>query len=206
MLKIARGLNLPFHPMRAMRGRLLTRRAVPTILDEVEQRIWVVQPAMRGTRAILGVKNNSVYVYDAHKTLITSDVHNAAIFAKLEDGACLDGIVREGTFHPFEALAVHGRSLLYSTTAERAVMAYSLTGFVNQRYLFSDPTVEFMNRLGRNDSIWSGLVLKRDHTPYVPASDPETVSTEWTFREWASGSYRHVASSRAARKNAGVKS
>lgn len=204
MVKIAKGLTLPFYPMRAMPGRLLNRRAITSIRTEMQQHLWVVQPVLRGTRAILGVSHGSVYVYDGHKKLITSDVLNAASFTKLQDGACFDGVVHEGAFHPFEVLAVHGRSLLFATTSERAVLAESLTRFVNQRYLFDTPTTVFMNRLGRNDARWTGIVLKLDHAPYVISPDA-TVSTDWTFRPWASGSYQHAAR-RAARKNAGVES
>ena len=189
---ITRGLRFPFYPMNPMKGRRLNRKAVPQILHEVEQHVWVLQPVLGGTRAILGTHNGKVLLYDSLKRPFAGTVNNLKAYLKLGDGCCLDGEVYQGGFYPFECLAFQKRSLMFTTTDERSVMAYSLCRFVHEPWMFKQPTERFMAKLAKNGPKWTGVILKKDRTSYVAATSAEDVCLDWIVRPWASGSNGHV--------------
>jgi len=188
-----------------MPGRYINRKSIASIVQETAEHKWVLQPIMAGTRAILGTQNGRVYLFDENGQPL-EDIPGAQAFSKIGDGACLDGVIADGTFHPFECLACQGRSLIHSTVDERAVMAYTVARFAHQRWMFDQPSIKFMEKLRANEPRWKGVILKRDRASYEIREEPDEVSFNWTYRSWISSSSKHGPTRRIVGANGGVKS
>jgi hypothetical protein len=138
---------------------------------------------MAGDRACLAVRAGKVCVQNRHGGWYGHNVDTEA-FKELPDRTALDGEVRGGLFHPFEALAVNGKSLLRCTTSEREVVAYQLTRLVGQRWMFAHPSKRWLLSLGDNLPDWDGVVLKKASAPYVLLGSSTQTSATWFKRVW----------------------
>lgn len=185
-VKIARGLTMPFFPMRPVRGRRLANKgSVGQLYSEVmEDRLWIVQPKLNGDRACLAVVDEVVFLQNRHGEWYTKPVKNKRAFLKLPSGTCFDGEVYDQNYYPFECLAYHGKSLCRSTAGEREVVAFQLARLIEQPWLFNHPSKRWLQRLGENAPQWEGVVLKRTMSPYLTPGSHTQVSHNWVKRTW----------------------
>lgn len=185
-IEIVGGLAMPFFPMRPTKGRTLKTPASVEDFWKTTARSqdWIVQPKMAGDRACLAVVDGKVYVQNRHGGWYGHNVDTTAFKRKLPDRTALDGEVRNGLFHPFEALAVNGKSLLRCTTSEREVLAYQLTRLVEQRWMFERPSKRWLLSFGDRLPDWDGVVLKKAQAPYVLLGSSTQMSPTWFKRVW----------------------
>ena len=183
-IEIVAGLAMPFFPMRPTKGRTL--KSAASVADfwktTAQSQDWVVQPKMAGDRACLALYHGKVYVQNRHGGWYGHSVDTQP-FKKLPDRTVLDGEVRDGLFHPFEALAVNGKSLLRCITSEREVLAYQLTRLVGQRWMFERPSKRWLLTGGHLPD-WDGVVLKKANAPYVLLGSSTQMSSTWFKRTW----------------------
>src|SRR5574337_416158 len=144
-IDICTGLEMPFYPMRPVRGRALQRPSgIKTLWEEaVRDKLWVMQPKLNGDRVILAVVRGKVFAQNRHASWYQKKIGNAADFLKLPDRTCLDGEVFKGNFYPFEVLACNGRSLLRTEVHERVQWARDFVRHINHPWLFEPPSVEW---------------------------------------------------------------
>lgn len=183
-IDVVSGLAFPFYPMRPAKGRVLKSAAsfAEFWCTTAQSDEWVIQPKMAGQRACLAFVNGHIYIQNRHGGWFGHGV-DVTCFLALPNRTALDGEVRNGLFHPFEALAVNGKSLLRCTTAEREVVAYQLTRTVGQPWMFERPTKRWLkSAMGTPD--WEGVVIKKATAPYVVLGSSTQTSITWFKRVW----------------------
>jgi hypothetical protein len=183
---IARGIAMPFYPMRPAQGRVLRNQGN---VDEFHHQVlrthdWVVQPKLEGDRACIGVLDGKVYIQNRHGEWFKHKVTNLADFKKLPNNTVLDGEVFQGNFYPFECLASSGKSFLMATAAEREVLAFQLSKFLGHEWKFGKPSKSWVAKLDKNMPVYGGVVLKRSASPYIMLGSPSQASLDWLKRCW----------------------
>lgn len=182
---VCTGLSFPMYPMRPTEGRMLRSRAqVRQLVREVAQFNWIMQPKLVGDRACLAVINRRTYVQTRHGGWYKHTVANRHDFLSLEDGTAFDGVVYDRQFHPFEALAVDGTSLLEDTTETRVEKAKTLVSLLGHEWMFEAPTEDWLMGLSAHSPKWAGVVLKRSDAPYVIQADARSASLTWMKKRW----------------------
>lgn len=172
---------MPFRPMHSKKCRSLrTARQVDTLYRAVREPYdWVCQPRLTGDRACLAVVDKKVYVQNQRGEWYSKRVNNVPAFLKMPNRTCLDGVVQDGTFYPFEALSVGGKMFLHTTANEREVMAYHLMCLINQPWIFGAPSKNWLLKRRDNMPRFSGVVLKRSSSVYEFAGHSDWVTHAW---------------------------
>jgi len=184
---ICTGLQMPFFPMRPIKGRRLDRPVNIKDLwhDAIDQGHWVMQPKLGGDRVCLACVDGKVYVQNRHGGCYRMKVGNAKDFLQLPNRTCFDGEVFKGNFYPFELLACNGRSLLKTVVHERVRLAKDLVGFLGHPWLFDTPTLPWLMRRAANRPAYEGVVLKQTGSPYILLGSDTQSSSKWMKRLWA---------------------
>jgi ATP-dependent DNA ligase len=183
---IARGIAMPFFPMRPATGRVLRNQGN---VEEFYQQVlrkhdWVVQPKLEGDRACIGVLDGTVYIQNRHGGWYGHKVKNLQDFKKLPNRTVLDGEVFGGNFYAFECLASAGKSFLFATAEEREVLAYQLTKFLGHEWKFQKPSKGWVAKLREHAPEYGGVVLKRAASPYIMLGSANQASLDWLKRCW----------------------
>lgn len=176
---ILKGLTMPFFPMRPAHGQRLTKELIPRILEHQKSRKYVYQPKLNGDRVILGVSGRRVVACNRHGSWYQFQVENAKNFLKLGDGSCFDGEVWQGSFYPFECLALDGRSFRHNTTEERVIMAEQMCRYLKIRWMFSPPTEAWLMELDKHLPTFEGVVRKVADAGYGMLASDSQYSTPW---------------------------
>jgi hypothetical protein len=183
---IARGIAMPFFPIRPFHGHVLRNQG--NVEDfywkELRKRDWVIQPKLDGDRACVGVLDKKVYIQNRHGSWHKLPVKNREDFAKLPSGTVLDGEVFEGNFYPFDCLALAGKSYLLATAGEREVLAFQCSKFLGHVWKFERPNKAWVAKLRGNLPLYGGVVLKRMGSPYLIPGDPSKLSLDWMKKCW----------------------
>ncbi len=184
-IEVARGITMPFYPMRPQQGSPLTTvKQVKQLIDELDSDRWVIQPKLGGMRACLAVVSKQLYVQNRHGQFIGKPLSNGTDFLKLDDRTCLDGEIVNNEFHPFECLAIRGKSLIFRPTAEREAIAFQLVKLLKHQWLFKKPSPQFIKARRKNLPAWDGIVMKDYMAFYVMLSKETATSPAWLKRKW----------------------
>jgi ATP-dependent DNA ligase len=183
---IARGIAMPFYPMRPAQGRVLRNQGNVNDFNrqELKQHDWVIQPKLEGDRACIGVLDGAVYIQNRHGDWYKQRVNNLADFKKLPSGTVLDGEVFKGNFYAFDCLASGGKSHLMATAAEREVLAFQMTKYLKHEWKFERPSKAWVSKLHAQMPVYGGVVLKRMNSEYVIMGSPNQASLNWLKRTW----------------------
>jgi len=182
---ICEGLELPFFPMRPIRGRALLRPAnIRQMVQEAEKGVWAMQPKLGGDRACLACVDGKVYVQNRHGGRYRFKVYNALDFLALPNRTCFDGEVYKGNFYPFELLACNAKSFMMTEVHERVRLAKDMTKFMGHPWLFDPPSMAWLLRLSANLPMFEGVVLKQASSPYIMLGSGTQSSTRWMKRLW----------------------
>ena len=183
-VEIIPGLAMPFYPMRPTKGpSLRTADSIKKFWASTGRtQDWVIQPKMNGDRATLALVGGRIYIQNRHGGWYGHSADTTP-FLRLPDRTVLDGEVYQGHFHPFEALAINGRSLLRCTVTEREVMACQLTRLVGQQWMFGRPDRRWL-LAAQQCSEWDGVVLKRAASCYTILGSDTQMSETWFKRTW----------------------
>lgn len=184
-IEIMRGLVMPFSPMLPSEGRSIrTSKAVNELCTEIEDKEWICQPNVNGDRACIGVLDKRVYIQDHRGGWYPHSVKNVSVYAELPNRTCLDGVVLEGNFYPFECLAVGGNLFTFFTTDEREIAACMLMRLINQPWIFDTPSKEWLLKRRANLPKFEGVIMKRSNAPYAFQTCPNKPSPDWLKRNW----------------------
>jgi hypothetical protein len=183
---IARGIAMPFFPMRPAHGSVLRNQgSVSTFIkNELSKHDWVIQPKLEGDRACVGVLNKNVYIQNRHGGWYTKRVKNLEDFKKLPSGTVLDGEVFKGNFYPFDCLALDGKTKMLCTASEREVLAFHVSKLLNHDWMFERPSERWVAALRGNMPVYGGVVLKRMGSVYVIAGSPGGFNLDWMKQVW----------------------
>lgn len=183
---IARGIAMPFYPMRPAQGRVLRNQGnVDEFYSQVlRKHDWIVQPKLEGDRACVGVLNGKVYIQNRYAEWFKHKVKNIDDFKKLPNNTVLDGEVFKGNFYPFECLASSGKTFLMATATEREILAFQLMKFLGHEWKFEKPSKAWVAKLTEQMPIYGGVVLKRQASPYIMLGSPAQASLDWLKRCW----------------------
>jgi len=182
---ICSGLSFPMFPMRPTEGRMLrSRTQASQLVREVRQFKWVMQPKLSGDRVCLAVVRGRVYVQDRHGDWYQHPISNRHDFLSLEDHTALDGVVYKGLFHPFEALAVDGKSFLEAGVEKRVAEAERLVDVLGHDWMFAEPEKDWLLGLSANSPQWAGVVLKKAQSHYLIQADAKSASLAWIKKRW----------------------
>ena len=182
---VIHGITMPFFPMRPKTGSpISTVRQVKHIREMMETGDWIVQPKAGGDRACLAVVEKKIYVQTRHGTWRKRPIKNGEAFLKLRDRTCFDGEILDDEFHPFECLAINGRSLLLSPASEREAVAYQCARLMKQRWLFAKPNQAFLKARRGNLPNWEGVVMKGYMSSYVMLASATQSSGTWLKCKW----------------------
>lgn len=181
--------TLPFFPMRAGSGPRLTPRRARTLAQHFDDPRYVWQPLLTGDRALLAVTGHKaeggklVLGYNGHYAPYKPEIVNAPDFLKFDSGTLFDGVVRGGTFYPFECLALDGRSFKANTTEERVLMAFQMSRLLHLTWHFAKPTENWMSGKGRLGA-FSGIIRKQANLPYFEQTSSIAHTQGWTRYLW----------------------
>jgi ATP-dependent DNA ligase len=183
---ICTGLELPFYPMRPIKGRVLQRaeNIKQLYYQTVEEHHWVMQPKLNGDRACLAVVDGKVYVQNRHGGCYRMKVANAPDFLKLPNRTCFDGEVFKRNFYPFELLACNAMSFLRAEAQERVRLAKDMTRFIGHPWLFETPSLPWLLRRAANLPTFEGVVLKATSSRYIMLGSDTQFSQDWMKRRW----------------------
>lgn len=183
---IARGIAMPFFPIRPGPGTILRNQGsvADFVKNELNTDDWVVQPKLEGDRACVGVLNKTVYIQNRHGGWYTKRVNNLADFKKLPSGTVLDGEVYKGNFYAFDCLSVGDKSYLMHTASEREVMALHVTKLLNHDWMFKRPSERWVSALRDNMPVHGGVVIKRWKSPYIIQGSAGGFSLDWLKNVW----------------------
>jgi len=174
-------------PMRPVTGRALrTVDQVDQLIVQMRSCAWVVQPKLNGDRACLAVVNKRVYIQNRHGGWLSHTVTNAKDFLKLPSGTALDGEVYKGEFHPFELLALGGKSYLFATVDVREIMAERMCTLLGHPWLFPRPTRKWLMELSDNAPMYEGVVMKKAGagSNYILLGNATQTSLTWLKKRW----------------------
>jgi ATP-dependent DNA ligase len=184
-VKVARGIVMPFFPMRPRSGSpLRTIKQVEELVAVLDDGRWIVQPKAGGHRACLAVVDGKVWVQNRHGKWYAKPVKNAQDFLKLPNRTCFDGEVLDGSFYPFECLADSGKSMLFRPASEREVVAFQFSKFLHHDWKFRKPSPKFLRQMRHNLPTWEGVVLKEYMSLYVVMASEAQHSNTWLKRIW----------------------
>lgn len=178
-IEVVKGWTVPFFPMRPASGPTLTRKVALEILEKQEDHKYIYQPKLNGDRAILAVVKRQVIVCNRHFGWYQFQVHNAATFLKLADGTIFDGEVWQGSFYPFDCLALEGRSYKQNTTDQREIMAWQMCRLLGVEWMFPKPTKKWLLALRGNLPKYEGVVRKRADLGYFVLPNASGTSPGW---------------------------
>jgi len=187
---IASGVALPFYPAYPTRGRTLrAARLVEDLYQEISKPgLWCAQPLMAGERACLAVIDKKIYVQDGFGNWYKKGLQQTHDFLKLPDRTVFDGVVYEGEFHPFDLLAVKGKSMIYCSVDERQVLAFQMVRLIEHRWMFPKPTRAWLERGAKNLPMYKGVILKDNRNPehyYPVGTKPGQTTLAWFTRKWS---------------------
>lgn len=186
-VEIARGLVMPFLPMRPHEGNPLRSKAeINRAVAQLGNDAVLVQPVPTGIRACLALVDRNVFLQDKNGRWIARPPSNGYDFLKLPNHTCLDGFIAHDTFYSSECLAVRGQSLIFQPAAERETVAYQLTKLLKHQWLFRKPSAKFIRDAKRNLPEFQGLVFKDYLSFYslLSAKLASKPSENWTSRSW----------------------
>lgn len=183
---IARGIAMPFFPMRPATGRVLRNKGnVEEFYSQVLRRNdWIVHPKLSGDRACIGILDGTVHIQNRHGGWYGHPVKNLEDFKKLPDRTVLDGEVFKGNFYPFDCLAVGGQSFLLEGVERREKRAFDIVQQLGHEWKFSRPTKAWVANLHANEPEYDGVVLKRAESQYIMLGSPSQASLDWLKRVW----------------------
>lgn len=183
---IARGIAMPFYPMRPAQGRVLRNQGtVDSFYHQVlRTHHWVVQPKLEGDRACVGVLDGKVYIQNRHGGWYKHKVTNLEDFKKLPNRTVLDGEVFKGNFYPFECLAMAGKSYLLATATEREILGFQMSKYLGHEWKFEKPSKAWVAKLHDQLPVYGGVVLKRAASPYIMLGSSSQASLDWLKRCW----------------------
>jgi hypothetical protein len=184
-VEIARGVAMPFVPMKASVGEpLRTKVQIKSAVAELENENVIIQPVPGGVRACLALVDKKVFIQDQNGNWITAPPANGHDFLKLPNNTCLDGYIAGNIFYAADCLAVRGSSLIFRAAAEREAVAYQLTKLLHHQWLFRRPSSKFIQAAKQNLPNFQGLTLKDYMSFYVLASKNPQLGKEWRSRQW----------------------
>lgn len=178
------GISLPFFPMRPTKGARVTKDNVRRLFAEATNGHYLAQKKLNGDRACLAVKDGRVTIINRRGEFLKHPVSNTKDFLKLSDGTLLDGEVWQKGFYPFEALVIENSSLLQACPTVREAEAKKISSFLGHQWIFTPPTLEWLELLEGNLPTWEGLVLKRVKSPYIMLGSENQESPTWMKRRW----------------------
>jgi ATP-dependent DNA ligase len=185
-VEICTGLNMPFFPMRPIKGQVLQRSfGIKQLYEEaVDDQMWVMQPKLNGDRVLLAVIDRTVFTQNRYGQFYRQKIGNARDFLKLPNHTCFDGEVFKGNFYPFEMLVCGGKNLLRTAVHERVQWARDMTKFIGHPWLFETPSLAWLMRRGANAPNYEGVVLKRTGSGYTLLGSPTQFTFDWLKRLW----------------------
>jgi ATP-dependent DNA ligase len=178
------GITMPFYPMRPTKGLKVTKANVRQLFADITSGQHLAQKKLNGDRACLGVVDGRVVVINRRNEFLKHPVDNVKDFSRLPSGTLLDGEVWQKGFYPFEALAVGGTSFLSEGPHVREQEAMKISKHLGHVWLFTPPTLEWLEQLDANLPTWEGVVLKRAKSPYIMPGGENQESPMWTKRKW----------------------
>jgi ATP-dependent DNA ligase len=185
IVEVARGLTMPFYPMRPRQGSpIRTKTQVEAVLEQIRSDKWIVQPKLGGHRACLALVDKQIHAQTRHGTWRARPISNAEVYKKLRDRTCLDGEIVGDEFHPFECLAINGKSLLMAPAVEREAVALQITRLLGLPWLFARPTPKYIEARRANLPRWEGVVMKLYMSTYVPMGSKTQSSGAWLKCLW----------------------
>lgn len=170
--------------MRARRGQDIGKRIIKQLLEQMDTKRYLFQPKLNGDRGVLAVKTRQVHVFNQFGLPYTGRISNADSFLKLGDNSLFDGEIFHGDFCPFEALAVEGRSFMWNTAEERALIAFQMCRLIKTDWKYFRPTRAWFQDLRRNLPHYEGVVRKKASAPYVPLGAISQYSPGWLYSKW----------------------
>jgi ATP-dependent DNA ligase len=183
---IARGIAMPFFPMRPMKQRPL--RIGADTEEFIEKSLltddWLVQPKLEGDRVVLAFVDKQILVQNRHGSWYKHPINNLKAFKKLPDRTVFDGEVFKGNFYPFDCLAADGKSFIFSTAAEREVLALKLCQYVGVEWKFEKPSKKWLRGNSKHLPEYAGVVLKKRNSQYVILGTADQFNAEWVKRTW----------------------
>jgi len=184
-VEVVHGIAMPFFPMRPASGSPIhTKRQIDHVVSQLSSGDWLIQPKAGGERACLAVVDGQVLVQNRHGAWRKRPIVNGEDFLKLRNRTCFDGEVIDDQFHPFECLAVNGRSLLLSPAVEREAVAQQLVKLIHHKWFFPKPTRTFLSAARKNLPVWEGVVMKGYMSFYIPAAKANQESGTWLKCKW----------------------
>lgn len=183
---IARGVVMPFFPMRPARGPVLRNQSNVEQFDEQVLKTfdWIVQPKLEGDRACVATVDKKVYIQNRHGSWYKHPVKNLDDFKKLPNLTLLDGEVFKGNFYPFECLVSAGKSFVMATPDEREILAFQMSKFLGHEWKFSRPSKKWVAKLHGQMPEYGGVVLKRAGSPYIIHGSADQSSLDWLKKCW----------------------
>lgn len=178
------GLCLPAFPMRPVRGRALTCKLIPELLERQAGHAEILQRKLNGDRVLLSIADRRVVACNRHGCRYGFSIKNAQRFLELGDTACFDGEVWRGEFYPFECLALDGRSYCHNTCEEREIMAMHVCRLLKVPWMYTRPTRQWLAQLKEHLPVYEGVVRKRADAPYTFLASATQTSPVWIKHRW----------------------
>jgi ATP-dependent DNA ligase len=175
-------IKLPFFPMRPTLGRAIVPGREEEVLSLLETH--VAQLKLNGDRACVANFDGTVRIQNRHGSWFKNSV-DLRPFQLLPRGFCLDGEVYQKKFHPFEALAIDGVSLLAKPVEERIEQARYFCEGARLPWAWDFPGIEWLRcaaKAAKHEKIpvYEGLVFKRRGSKYVLSGSADSPSQYWT--------------------------
>lgn len=184
-VEIARGVTMPFLPMKLRVGQpLRTKTEIKQVVESLDNDQLLIQPSVSGLRVCLAIVDKNVFIQDEKGKWVTQPPSNGHDFLKLPNNTCLDGYVAHNTFYTADCIAVGGQSLLCKVAAEREAVAYQFCKFLRHPWRFKRPSAKFIRATKGNLPEVQGLTFKDYMSLYAFLSSGSPTAKEWLQRSW----------------------
>src|SRR4051812_10539710 len=98
-VEIAKGLTMPFLPMRPRIGTPIKSQAqIKSAVVDLEDEKFLIQPSITGMRVCVAVVDKNVFIQDEQGKWISRPPSNGHDLLKLPNNTCLDGFIVRNTF------------------------------------------------------------------------------------------------------------
>jgi hypothetical protein len=184
-VEIARGVTMPFLPMKSHVGQpLRTKTEIKKVVERLDDDQLLIQPSITGTRVCLAVVDRKIFIQDEQGKWVVTPPSNGRDFLKLPNNTCLDGYITHQTFFAADCIAVGGQTLICKVAAEREAVAYQLCKFLGHPWRFQRPSAKFIRAAKSNLPEVQGLTFKDYMSVYAMLSSKSQPAKEWLRRSW----------------------
>lgn len=179
--------QFPFFPMRPFTGnRLFTREACEEAMALHDRGELILQKKLNGDRGVVGVAEDGVHLANRYGAFYKMTCEGLAKFRALPVGTLIDGEIWKKQFYPFEVIQ-YGPTQLFNerNTQLRIDHAESICNSLGIEWLFTPPTLEWMDEWRGSSEVWEGVVAKEPRCKYFPMASEGSESSKWRRMKWS---------------------